>query len=201
MLGYIGKSGIILLIMMVLTSCASVTPPPAPSTQIPWKDRESRLDKIDHWQISGKIAVQTPKDAGSASVDWTQNQDRFLISLMGPLGSNALKLAGQAGKVTLETSDGKHYSASSPEQLLAERWGFHLPVSHLTYWIRGLPAPSIPANKRFDAAGRLSQITQQGWQVRFLSYTRAGKVDVPSKLAIHSPDLNVKIIVYNWKVM
>jgi outer membrane lipoprotein LolB len=168
--------------------------------QIPWKDRQLALNRIQSWQISGKIAVQTPKDSGSASVDWTQNQGSFIISLMGPLGSNGLRLSGQPGKVTLETADGKHFTASNPEQLLAERWGFHLPVSNLKYWIRGLPVPGIPANTQFDSAGRLTQLSQQGWHIRFLSYTRAGAADVPAKLFINSSDLNVKIIVYNWKV-
>ena len=45
----------------------------------------------------------------------------------------------------LQTSDGKRYNAASPEQLLAEQWGFHLPVSNMKYWVRGLPVPGIPA--------------------------------------------------------
>lgn len=192
------------LLLAAVTSCTTiseqVSTTPSPYAKVTWKDREATLKKIQRWQISGKIAVQTPKDSGSASVDWSQNQSHYTISLMGPLGSGGLKLQGQPGSVVLNTADGKRYTANSPDELLAQQWGFQVPVSYLNYWIRGLPVPGVAANTVFDSSGRLSQITQQGWHVRFLSYTNAGHIDVPNKIFINSSALNVKILVYSWKV-
>jgi outer membrane lipoprotein LolB len=194
----------IFLLIAVITGCASISEQasttPSPYAHVPWKDRQLALNRIQSWQISGKIAVQTPNDSGSASVDWIQNQGHYNIALMGPLGSGGLKLQGQQGAVSLQMADGKRYTANSPDQLLAERWGFNVPVSNLKYWIRGLPAPSAPYSSHFDSSGRLTEITQQGWHVRFLSYTNAGNIDVPNKVFINSAALNVKIIVYSWKV-
>lgn len=190
----------ILLLAITITGCTAVTPPPAPEVKIPKQDRQASLNRIQSWNVSGKIAVKTPKDSGSASVDWAQHQSRFAISLMGPLGSGGLKLSGQPGKVIMKTADGKNYTAASAEQLLAERWGFHLPVSNLKYWIRGLPAPGSVASTQFDSYGRLSELLQQGWHVRYLGYTRVSGIDLPTKIFADSSALNVKMMIYNWRV-
>lgn len=189
-----------LLLTVAIAGCTAVTPPPAPEVKIPKQDRQAALNQIQSWNVSGKIAVQTPNDSGSASVDWAQNHSRYRISLLGPLGSGGLKLSGQPGAVTLQTADGKRYTASSPEQLLAERWGFHLPVSNLKYWIRGLPAPGSVSNARYDSYGRLSELSQQGWRVRYLGYTRVSGIDLPTKIFANSTALNVKMMIYNWTV-
>jgi outer membrane lipoprotein LolB len=188
------------ILTALLTSCASVAPP-APSVEIPWKNRLASLDKIQSWQLNGKIGIVTAKDSGSATVDWTQTGNSYTISLTGPLGANGLKLSGQPGHVTLRTSDGKTYTASNPEQLLAQKWGWNLPVSNLRYWIRGLTVPGKPATTHFDPYGRLSELQQQGFNVQYLAFTKSGGADLPSKIVITSPALKVKMMVYEWKVV
>lgn len=158
------------------------------------------VSQINHFQISGKVAVQTAKDAGSATVDWLQNPNQFKMVLTGPLGSHRLTLMGRPGRVTLDTAEGKHLSASSPEELLAKYWGFRLPVSNLKYWIRGLPVPGIPSQPQYDASHRLIGLSQGNWHIQYLDYTHKGDMDLPSRLAINSDALRVKIIVYHWSV-
>jgi len=190
-----------LMLIIGITSCSHLTPPPATSeVKIPWKDRQTTLNSIHSFKIDGKIAVQTTRDSGSASVNWVQKGNQFNISLLGPLGSNGLKLTGQPGRVSLQTSDGKTYSANSPEQLLAERWGFHLPVSNLNYWVRGLPVPGPAANTQFDNYGRLTQLVQQGWNIQYQSYMRIGKIELPERIYVSSPSLKVKMVIYQWNI-
>lgn len=189
----------ILSLAILLTSCSTVAPPAAPSTVAPAK-RAVRLDQVHHWTLQGKVAVQTAQDAGSATIDWMQRGRQFNITLTGPMGSNAIRLAGRPGLVTLTDSNGKQVSASSPEDLLARAWGFHLPVSHLDYWIRGLPVPGSTSNPQYDKNGRLSSLSQQGWNVQFLSYTTVNGIDLPSRLAITSAAMKVKLIIYSWVI-
>lgn len=191
---------IMFLFAFGITSCTTVTTPPdAPTSTITWQDRQTQLNRIQAWQISGKIAVHTSNDAGSATVNWAQNHGHYTVALFGPLGTNGLKLSGQPGNVTLEMANGKRISASNPEELLAKEWGFNLPVSHLNYWIRGLPAPGT-ASTQFDNYHRLTQVNQEGWTVQFLSYTTINKLDLPTKLEITSSSLTSKIIIYDWKI-
>lgn len=194
----------ICFLLITLTACANKTPssmnaPTAPIIKNP-KERETVLNRIQSWQVNGKIAVQTAQNSGSATVDWIQNPNSYVISMLGPLGSNGLKLTGRPGFVTLQTADGKHYSASSAEELLAKGWGFRLPLSNLRYWIRGLPVPNLPARSQKDSFGRLTSLTQTNWQVEYLAYTTRGTVDLPTNLVITSPALKVKIFVHEWQV-
>jgi outer membrane lipoprotein LolB len=189
----------VLGIFLGLAGCTTIAPEAPPST-VSWETRQTALSRIQGWQLNGKIAVQTSRDSGSATVDWLQRNGSYTVSLLGPLGTSGLKLSGHPGSVTLETSDGKRFTASNPEELLAKQWGFNLPVSYLRYWIRGLPVPGIPSSDHFDPSHRLTDLSQQGWQVQYLSYTRSNNIDLPSKMFISSPTLKVKIIIYSWNV-
>jgi outer membrane lipoprotein LolB len=183
----------------LITGCSTVAPP-APAEQIPWKKREIALNEIQNWTINGKIALIAANNSGSATVDWTQHNKSYTISLMGPLGANGIKLTGEPGHVVMHTADGKTFTASNPEQLLAEKWGWHLPVSNINYWVRGMTVPGIPAKTHFDNYGRLTDLSQQGFEVQYLSYTKSGGRDLPSRISINSPGLKVKMIVYSWTV-
>ena len=182
-----------------LESCSTL-PPAAPLVHVDSAIRQAKLEHLTRWKIIGKIAAQTQQAAGSATLAWTQNQDHFYITLMGPLGSNGLTLTGSSREVDLKTANGQLFSASSPEQLLAQQWGFEVPVSFLRDWVRGLPAPGVKAQLQYDAYGRLVSLTQQGWQVQFLSYTRVAGIDLPVRMNIISSLLKVKIVVYEWKL-
>lgn len=190
------------LLIALLTSCSVTAPPQAPpaAPKATWEDRQITLNRIQNWSLNGKIGIQSRQDSGSATVNWIQSARTYSISLSGPLGSNGMRLSGQPGHVTLQTSDGKSYSASSPEQLLASRWGYHLPVSNMHYWVRGLPVPGTASKTRFDRYGRLTSLSQQGWNIEYLGYMNAGGVDLPERMALTSPALRVKIVIYQWKL-
>ena len=197
--GWIGTQGYITLLIVCLSACTSITPsssPPATS----WKDRQVSLSRIQHWQLNGKVGVQTTRELGSANVDWIQKYNQYTVSLFGPLGMVRFKLTGQANRVTLETADGKRYTANNPEQLLVEQWGFRLPISSLIYWIRGLPVSGMTYTKQLDTYNRLSELVQQGWRIQFLSYVNVGGIDLPNKITITSSILKVKLIIYRWDI-
>lgn len=156
---------------------------------------------VQSWQLNGKIAVQTAKNSGSADVTWNQRHASYNIAILAPLSGNNLRLSGRPGRVTMQGSDGKQYSAASAESLLAERWGFRVPVSNLKYWVRGLPVPGVPEQgSQHDGANRLTSLTQQGWHVQFLGYTTVNNHSLPNKIFISSPALKVKIVVYHWSL-
>lgn len=175
-------------------------PTGAPAEKIPWAKREQTLNQVKNWRVEGKIAVNTAQDAGSATLQWSQQQNRYRISLFGPLGANHLSLYGQPNHVVLIASNGKRYTAGSPEQLLAQQWGFHVPVSNLVYWIRGLPVPSIPYQSQLDPYNRLATLHQAGWVIHFSDYTRARGVDLPTRIFAKSRTLSTKMLIYRWQL-
>ena len=191
-------------IIIGMTACTTIPRPPflthSNQAALSWQKRQYLLSHITYWQLKGKIAIVTAHKSGSAIVNWTENKQSFTISLLGPLGTSSLTLTGQPGYVTLNTADGKRYTAKSPEQLLVQEWKWHIPVSSLQFWVRGLPVPSIPSNSQFDHAHRLLSLTQQGWNIQFLNYMRIGKIDLPSRLSVSSPTITTKIVIYEWHI-
>lgn len=104
-----------------------------------WREHKQQLSSLDGWQINGKIGIRAPKDSGSGTLFWLQRQDYYDIRLSGPLGRGAARLTGRPGKVSLEVANQGRYDASTPEALVEEQLGWKLPVSHLAWWVRGLP--------------------------------------------------------------
>jgi outer membrane lipoprotein LolB len=191
----------IVWILTALTGCATMKPTAAPQKPAEsWETRQVSLSRLQNWQLNGKIAVITANDSGSASIDWSQRADTFKIALYGPLGTNGMTLNGAPGRVTMQTSDGKKASAASAEQLLASQWGWHLPVSSLKYWVRGLPVPNSPQQSRFDNNNRLLALNQQGFNIQFAEYTQRGTLELPQRLTITSPTLKSKIVIYSWNI-
>lgn len=193
---------LIVLLISLLQSCATTPPaaaPPSSGPSLPWQARQQRLNEFNAWQLNGKMALQSSRESGSALLTWQENRRHYTISLFGPLGISGLKLIGQPGKITLITPEGKQAMANSPEDLLANVWGFNLPVSNLYYWIRGLPAPGPLARQTFDAGHRLTALEQQGWQIQFLNYTKTGSLELPNKIFISSAALKIKIFIAEWK--
>jgi outer membrane lipoprotein LolB len=191
----------IFVLTLWIIGCTTIAPPTQPpAVKTPRKEREVALNRIQSWQLNGKIGVQTAQHSGSANVDWTENHGRYTVSLTGPLGAGALKLTGQPGRVTMVTADGKRFTANNPEQLLAQHWGFHLPVSNLKYWVRGLPVPGVAYSSQSDAYNRLSSLMQQGWHVQYLSYMNTRGIDLPDRISISSPSLKTKLVIHQWKI-
>lgn len=192
----------IILYTILITGCAKTTTD-YPSKQRPaysWQQRQAHLSQINQFSINGKIAIQSKRDSGSASVSWQERAGQYLISLSGPLGSNSMKLSGRVGSVTLQMSNGKTYRAQSAEQLLATQWGYQLPVSNLKYWIRGLPVPGFPASTYFDDENHLADLSQQGFRISYADYKTYHGVDLPTRLVLNSNTLRIKIVIYDWQI-
>src|SRR5262245_54680127 len=130
--------------LLVLAGCAAIAPHEALEGQgdaATWKVHKTQIAALDGWQIDGKVGIRAPKDSGSGTLFWLQRQGYYDIRLSGPLGRGAARLTGREGAVTLEVAGQGRYQAASPEALLEEQLGWRLPVSHLLWWVRGLPAP------------------------------------------------------------
>jgi len=194
------STSIVVLLLTALSSCATIAPPAPKTSAMSWSTRKAQLAQILNWQINGKIAVTTSQDSGSANIDWSQRAQNYTISLYGPLGANNVTLNGSANKVTMQTSNGQTVSAGSAEQLLAQQWGWKLPVSYLKYWIRGLPVPNMPQQSRYDDAQRIATLNQGGFTVQYSDYTSKGSVDLPSRMTIQSAALKSKIVIYKWNI-
>jgi outer membrane lipoprotein LolB len=190
-----------MLSFICLSGCASLTKAPMPQNQvISWDHRVHTLSSLHTWNLDAVIAMrnEASHEGGTANMTWQQNQSHYHILLFGPLGSNAVTLSGGPGNAQLEAANGQRFHAESPEALLAQQTGFHLPVSNLFYWVRGLPVPTLPAEKEFDAYHHLVQLRQAGWTIQFLRYTSVNQWEVPDKIFMANSLYSVKLVIHKW---
>ena len=164
-----------------------------------WREHKQQLSTLDGWQINGKVGIRAPKDSGSGTLFWLQRQDYYDIRLSGPLGRGAARLTGRPGQVSLEVANQGRYEATSPEELLEQQIGWKLPVSHLVWWVRGLPAPDSKSRLSLNGDSRLATLEQDGWQVEYLSYVEQSGYWLPERIKLHGTDLDVTLVIKDWQ--
>ena len=197
-LRYLATFGLIAL----LAGCAGTGPREALQGQgnpQQWREHKRQLTALDGWQIDGKVGIRAPRDSGSGTLFWLQRQDYYDIRLAGPLGRGAARLTGRPGLVALEVANQGRYEAPTPEALLDEQLGWRLPVSHLIWWVRGLPAPDTRSELNLDADSRLASLKQDGWDVEYLRYTEQNGYWLPERIKLHGEDLDVTLVIKDWQ--
>ncbi len=193
---------IVFSLIALLAGCAGLTSREALQGQGNaglWQAHKQQIAGLDAWQISGKVGIRAPKDSGSGTLFWLQRQDYYDIRLSGPLGRGAARLTGRPGAILLEVANQGRYQATTPEQLMQEQLGLNLPVSHLLWWIRGLPSPDSKSRLNLDGDSRLAQLSQDGWQVEYLRYTEQNGFWLPERIKLSGFDLQVTLVIKDWQ--
>ncbi len=191
------------LTLALLAGCATQAPTPEPPRERgDWSAQADRLQRLERWNLAGKVGLRTPDDAVSANLDWTQTPRRYRMLISGPFGSGRNVLVGTPGGVTLTNSEGR-FRARTPEQLMQEQLGWSLPISALDAWVRGLPAPGIAHDIDSDERGFPSQLRQSGWTIDYRDWrwvpALAQGVWLPRRLVMTYGDLRATLVVNRWQ--
>lgn len=198
---------VLVVLTMLVVGCAT---PPAPVTdgltsQPPadWSQRQQALADFRHWQLQGKLAVRQTDDSGSAVINrWTQHGEQYQLSLSSAfLGLGHTRLSGQPGYLELTLSDGETYRSTDPDALMLAATGWQLPLTNLSWWIRGLPAPEGDFELRFDPTGTLAVIRQDGWEIRYDRWRDflPEKPRLPARITAVKEDKRVRVVVTDWR--
>jgi outer membrane lipoprotein LolB len=150
------------------------------------------------FELAGRIAVRYRDDAGSGNIAWRHGPDVDEMLLTTPFGQGIARLARKGGEITLTTQDGREFKAADAESLTEQVLGFRLPLVGLADWVRGRAAPNAapePLMERRDKAGRLAELEQSGWKIRYLEYADA----LPSRLTLTFPGLELRLAIADWK--
>ena len=185
----------------LLTACES-TPEviPVDDPQRSWAEHQEQLAAIDQWLALGKLGIQSAEESWSAGLSWRQDRDDFTIRLTGPLGQGLMELRGTAQAVELRTSDGDIYRAVTAEELMQTHAGWQVPLSGLRHWILGRPDPAAGiVDLQLDPGGRLAELRQLGWHIRYERYGEFDGVALPTKLTLENARLRAKLAVRRWR--
>lgn len=185
---------------MLLAACATVPPrgTGGDAEQL-WHSRQAALTALTNWSFTGRIGITLGDQGWHAVLDWRQHDRHFDIRISGPLGQGVGELHGGPDGVLLLTSDHQQSRAADAESLLHAQFGWWVPVSGLQYWLRGLPDPRQAAQTTLDDYGRLTQLQQSGWDIRFTRYVQHVGLALPDRLTLSNDRMKVKLIVETWR--
>lgn len=189
------KQLLLLIGVSVYLSGCSLSPTKQPELQ-----SKDELYTLDSWRASGKLGTRYKGKNESAFFSWTQTGQDYTIHLYGPLGQGSVYLYKEGNNFRIESKD-INEQAASPEALLLRTTGLHLPVSNLAFWLRGIPATSISADKlEHDDAGNLDVIAQEGWEITYRSYMPAYGLSMPEKIIAKRKDIKLTVSVKSWDI-
>ena len=179
----------IIFLLVVVVGCVA----PLRKVESPTRDPAT----LTEWQASGRIAVSGASGGGSGSFTWSQGGADAHILIRGPIGIGNLRLRLIDRRMSIETSDGKHYLAEEADTELAERLGARVPAADLRYWLVGVAAPG--ENERSDN-GDTATLLQHDWRVDYQHFSVTGGVRLPMKLVAASGPAKVRIVIDRWTV-
>ena len=192
---------IFLIAVISLTACTTPSSlhKPVADPDKKWEQRKVELSKINDWFLTGRVAIINGQESWHLTMEWQRHDDKYILDLSGPFGAGHAQLTGTNDGVILVDADKNYFYADSPDHLLQEVTGVRMPVTSLMYWVSGLPNWNINKEKQtLDEFGRLQQLQQDGWSVRFKRYIDVNKHELPQKIFIDGHELKVKIFIDSW---
>jgi outer membrane lipoprotein LolB len=167
-----------------------------------WLEHSARLRGLTHWSAEGKLALRTPEQSESASLNWHQTGVITRLQLSGPLGAAATTLYSNGQ--TLEIRQGEELSTwdLTDTNALEQKTGWDLPLLALPHWIKGAPAPDIDIQQmqmRPDLA-LIETLRQDNWEIRYETYAQFGTFTLPTRLHLRRGDTTVRLIIRDWQI-
>lgn len=189
-----------LLLLLLLAGCSTAPPRQAvQDRELAWQERQYHLAAVHDWSLSGRLAIQSGHEGWHVRIDWRQQAHDYSILLIAPLGQGSLKLDGNDAFVTLLTDEGESVSASDPGELLYQQFGWRVPVASLRYWVLGVPAPG-KRTETVDEFGRLTELQQDDWSIRFLDYEKRNGLELPGRVFVSNHQAKVKLVIGEWQL-
>ena len=198
---------IFILIISALSGCSIFAPQPTEisieETHFNWSQIKSKIQQQNHWSLIGKIGIRTPQDSLTIAINqWLQQNDNFEIELSSTFfGLGASSLKGNNQHLTLTESGEDPIYSEQPNILMESALGFPLPITHLTYWVKGLPAPNLLAKIEFNSQGLPTTIWQDQWQLQLSKYTLVDNIPLPQKIKLEHNNTRIILAIKKWKLL
>ncbi len=174
---------------LVVTGCA--TPPVARTPQ--------RAAGDAPFTVEGRLSARRGNEAFSGNFQWTHAPPSDALVVTSPMGQQIAEITGDssAGRVEVRGANGVRDEAADWATLTERTLGAPVPVDGLAVWMQGLVQPDTPHDQERDAAGRVSLLRQDGWQVAY-GYADATSAR-PVRLSLTRADIEVRIVVDRWQ--
>jgi len=187
-------------ILLLLAACAPVRTRGTAAQISAQTARERQLGTQAQWGLQAHFAVSDGRDGGSGTLVWQQNGDAYSLSLRAPITGKTARLeGGPNGAVLTGLRDGP-IRGEDAQALLADQFGWHMPVAQLTWWVRGLRAPDSQADMSYGENGLPAVLEQDGWKVEYRDWYADRDPPLPRKVYASKPPYSVRVLIETWQM-
>lgn len=172
-------------------------------TNLTWEQQQYKLQQLDHWTLTGKLAIFLENDRQTANIYWQQQGDNYSIQLTTFIGTRILEVTRNEQGVEIINNDDQVFTGQDANTLIKQLSpGLDLPIAALQQWIKGNPAnASYQLNDQQQVSDLLGlDASQQLWEVSFKQYQLFSGTVLPKKVNLKRDDIRVKIAINQWKV-
>lgn len=187
------------LLLALLAGCAGLGEREPSSAG--WQMHSGQLSALQHWTANGKLALRTADASESASLVWQQNNQDTHLQLSGPLGMGATTIDSDGQRLDIRRGEERTTLDISTPDAIVLSTGWDLPLSALTHWLKGLPAPDteIQQIEVSTETQLLQSLQQDDWEIRFEKYGQFQGYILPTRLQIQRGTTRVKLIISQWQ--
>lgn len=184
------------LFPLLIAGCSQQVTPTR-YNELVWRGQREKLEQLKQWELSGKLAIFTAQQKGSARVHWQQDGDDYHLVLTTLIGTTLLDLNHKAGKTVIVDSDGKSHEGEDPEALVQQLTGWPIPIRQLPLWIKGLPGD---ADFTLGEDGRISDLKEGAWQLHYHDYALTRLWLLPTAMDFTGPQTRLKLVINEWNI-
>jgi len=158
------------------------------------------LKDIQNWQVTAKMAINTPEENATVTLEWDKREENFDFHIYGLLGATYAQLTQKDGMATLTLPDDQIAYHQDAEQLIYQAMGWDFPLHALSFWIKGIPSEISGEQISRDEKGKIKQIIFRDWQVDISRYQLFSGYSMPKMIKAKHPNLSLKIVIRNWQL-
>ncbi|SDD88499.1 lipoprotein insertase outer membrane protein LolB [Aquimonas voraii] len=188
------------LALLLLVGCARA-PLRGPDAELlaAQAGREAALARIDHWRLTGRLAVSGEGEGGSGRIDWEQRGEAYTIELSAPVSRQSWRLSGDASGARLEGHGQGPLEDRDPEALLRRAAGWSMPLEPLQAWVRGARTRGR-AEIAFGPDGLPALLQQGGWRIDYRNWGEFDGLSLPVRVFAESGERRVRLVVDRWEL-
>lgn len=185
------------LAVLLLVACAPREIRPAGA----WlEDREALFAENPVWTVSGRLSLSDGQRGGQLAFDWRANGEEHEVNLRTVMGGRQWRLRFGPDHALLEGSEVGQLRGPNPDPLVEAAVGWPIPVSDLSWWIRGLVPPGSEGQIDYAADGSLASAESPPWTLSFQRFDSTQQALLPSRLQADSPPYRVRMVLRDWSL-